>query len=90
MPADESRHFRRRLNQVEYIVRNVASFVAFDLHQNIARVKHTRGFDSLVTTHLDDSFRWHEHFRNLTLQIGIADAGLQAVANLFLMTRVRM
>src|SRR3982751_5451742 len=66
------------------------AIVAFDLDQDIARIKHARRLDALVAAHLDDRFRRDKHFRNLRLQVRITDTRLEAVTNLLLVPRVSM
>src|SRR6185503_18833116 len=85
--ADETRNLRRRLNHVKYVVRDVAALVAVNLHQYVTGIKQAGTLNSLVATHLDDSFGGHQNLRNLILEIGVTDTRLQTVAYLFLMSR---
>src|SRR5436309_11719402 len=72
------------------IVRDMPALVALDLHEHVARIEHTRRFDALVASHLDDGLCWNEHFYDFVLQVRIADARLQAIAHLLLVTGVSM
>src|SRR3954469_961845 len=75
---------------MEDVIRDVPFFVALNLNQHVAWIKHSRRFNALIAAHLHYCFSWDEDLGNFRLQISIADASLQAIANLLLVTGVGM
>src|SRR5262249_30639675 len=76
LAADKSSYFGSRANRVKHVVGDVPALIAINLDQNIARIKHPRRLDSLVSAHLNDSLSRHQHFRDRAFQIGARNASL--------------
>src|SRR5439155_2282471 len=67
LSTNKSGYLWCRANCMKDVIGNMASIVAFDLHQYIAWIEHPRRFDALVSAHFDDRFRRHEYFADSVL-----------------------
>src|SRR5436853_2133509 len=72
------------------VIGNMTALIAINFDQHVSGIEHTRRLDSLITPHLDNGFRGHEHFGDGILQISAGHTSLQAFTNLLLVTRIRM
>ena len=75
---------------MENVIGDLPLLVALDLNQNIARIEHSRRFDTLIPAHFHDSFLGQQNFRYLLRKFHIADAGVKALNDLVLVPGIRV